>query len=110
MTEEEIKEKGLNSHPLTYEEIVESAKDIIQKSKALLPGKTENDKKNWCIKKLTQVFEVFDNYVPIIGTFLDIPFVDDLEKQAVSLLVDWAWDNFVEEDEKEIEHQDKENK
>lgn len=106
MDEEAHKEKGLNSHPLSHEEIVESAKDIIQKSKILLPGKTEKDKKNWCIKKLTEAFEVFDNYIPIIGAFLDIPFVDDLEKQAVSLLVDWAWENFVEE----TDHQDKENK
>lgn len=94
-----MSEKGLLSHPLTYDEIMDSAKDVIQKCHVLLPGKSNVEKKNWCVKKLTEVLEVFDNYVPIIGALLDIAIVDDLEKQAVSLLVDWVWEKFVEQEE-----------
>lgn len=56
-----------------------------------IPGKTETEKKEWCIRKLNLLFETFDNFIPVVGVFLDNPFVDDLQTDAVRLLVEKLW-------------------
>ena len=82
----------LTSHPLTFDKLEEMTKEIIVTCHDIVPGHTEEEKKRWCIFRLKTVLEFFDNYIPIIGAFLDTPIVDDIEGQAVSLLVDWVWD------------------
>lgn len=69
---------------LTKETIKESWIDNV-------PGNTEKEKKEWCIKKLNLLLETFDNFIPVIGAFLDNPFVDDLQSDAIRLLVDKFW-------------------
>lgn len=82
------------SHALSPEVIQETLKDIIDKVETVVPGKSEIDKKTWCAKRIHEFLEMFDNYVPIVGMLLDNPIVDDLQAQAVYLLVDWAWEKF----------------
>jgi hypothetical protein len=68
----------------TKSTVVESMQDFI-------PGSDSNSKKQWCIKRLTQLLETFDNYIPVIGVLLDNPIADDFEHYAIEKLVEWAW-------------------
>lgn len=87
----------ITSHALSNEAIQETLKDVMEKVELFVPGKTQKEKKSWCAKRIRDFLEMFDNYIPIVGMFLDNPIVDDLETQAVNLLVDWAWDRFHDE-------------
>lgn len=82
------------SNRLTQDKLQELVQETVQTSVNSIPGTSEEQKREWCVNRLTQLLETFDNYTPVIGMFLDNPIADDLEKQAVKLLVDWAWDNF----------------
>jgi hypothetical protein len=86
-----MEEKQVQSHPLSAEQLQETANEVMEACEKLLPGKTKEEKKQWCIGRLRQMLEAFDNYVPVIGLFLDNPVVDDLEAQAIELFVDWMW-------------------
>lgn len=76
-------------HALTKKAVLEGASDIFL-------GRTVAQKKEWCVKRLTEVLEMFDNYLPVIGIFLDNPIADDIQKKGVEMLIDWGWDKFVE--------------
>jgi hypothetical protein len=91
-----------NKGSLTVEELKEITKDTVLESTKdmtdFIPGDCTYSKKEWCVKRLTQVLETFDNYIPVVGMFLDNPIVDDLEEQGVRLLVDWAWNQYIDKD------------
>lgn len=77
---------------LTKTTVMDSMSDIVL-------GRTEVEKKEWCVKRLTELLEVFDNYIPVVGLFLDNPIADNIQKHGVELLVDWAWEKFVVEED-----------
>jgi hypothetical protein len=91
--------KSPKSHALSQDQIKETLQDVLDTCEKILPGKTDREKKAWCVRRVREALEMFDNYIPLIGMFLDNPVVDDLEAQAVNLLVDWAWDKFLRKDE-----------
>lgn len=72
---------------------------VIKASSDFIPGAKEEDKKEWCVKRLSQLLETFDNTIPVVGVFLDNPIVDDLEEQGVRLVVEWAWDKYTTRDD-----------
>ncbi len=87
------KEYYLNEeHTLNNDKLEKLTKQTIEESWINnIPGNTEKEKKEWCIKKLNLLLETFDNFIPVVGTFLDNPLIDDLQSDAVRLLVDKFW-------------------
>lgn len=79
---------------LTHEHIHEMTRCVIESTFNAVVGKTEQEQKNWCVQELTTMLEVYDNYIPVVGAFLDNPLSDAMEKELISLLVDWGWDMF----------------
>lgn len=74
------------------EEVHDIVNNVIRECIKLIPGATEDEQRNWCVKRVTNILETFDNAIPVIGVLLDNPIVDDWEQQAIMLLVKWAWD------------------
>lgn len=79
---------------LTPDEIHRITKITIQEAASAVIGDSEEEKKQWCVKRLTQLLETFDSFIPVVGMFLDNPLIDDLEKNAIEFLVEWGWDKF----------------
>lgn len=49
---------------------------------------------------VTEVVEVMDNMIPVVGPYMDLPIVDKMEAYLISYIVDAIYDlNFREEDE-----------
>lgn len=67
------------------------AKAVVLLAEKRLPGKTGPEKQAWCIDKVTVLTEDFDNKLPVIGAFMDIPLIDCLERWAIKQLIEWAW-------------------
>jgi hypothetical protein len=80
---------------LTHECIHQMTKSVIENTFDAIAGKTEQEQKEWCVKELTTMLEVYDNYIPVVGAFLDNPLSDAIEKELVSILVDWGWEKFL---------------
>ena len=89
-----MENQDVNSHPLTFEDLTNIAKDAIEAAESIILGDSVAEKKSWCVKRITKVLETFDNYIPVIGAILENPIADDLEENAVKFLVDWAWQLF----------------
>jgi hypothetical protein len=87
-----------NNQELTVDKLHELTKETVESATTYVPGRSELEKKEWCVKRLSQVLETFDNYIPVIGIFLDNPIADDFEEQMVRLLVDWGWAKYMKED------------
>jgi hypothetical protein len=79
---------------LTHEHIHEMTRCVIESNVYAIVGKTEQEQKNWCVQELTTMLEVYDNYIPVVGAFLDNPVSDAIEMELISLLVDWGWEKF----------------
>lgn len=60
-----------------------------------IPGNTDEEKKQWCVAELQDILESFDGYIPIVGAWLDNVVADEIERQAIVYLVDWAWKTYV---------------
>jgi hypothetical protein len=90
-------QKDTTKEELTADKLQEITKSTVKESTSFFsPGDSEEEQKAWCIRRLTQTLETFDNFVPVIGIFLDNPIVDGMEEDAVHLLFDWGWDTFRE--------------
>jgi hypothetical protein len=87
---------NMSAKELTPKLLEQETENIVKRAVVLFPGETTKKKKAWCATQLYSMLEAFDNYIPVVGALLDNPFADNLEKQAVSMLVDWAWNNFIE--------------
>ncbi len=81
-----------NPDKTTISYVEEMAIKVMEESFELVPGDNDEHKKNWCANRLTDILESLDNLVPVIGVILDISSIDKLEKQAIHLLVNWAYD------------------
>lgn len=67
------------------------AKAMVALAEKRLPGQTGPEKLAWCVDKVTCVLESFDDKLPVIGAFMDLPFVDGFERWAIKQVVEWAW-------------------
>ena len=82
------------TNTIKKESLQEMAINFVRQSMDVIPGGTDNDKKKLISTMLTSELEVIDNFVPVIGSFLDLPIINDMESVAISYLVDWAWKKF----------------
>ena len=76
---------------LTPELLEDLAKRLVRYAEANLPGKTGPEKKAYCVAQALAVLEAFDDRIPVLGKWADVPLVDWLEEWAVGLLIEWAW-------------------
>lgn len=65
---------------------------VIDKCFQVVAGKSEREQKKWCAGRLREALETVDGLVPIVGTFMDLPAVDEAEQHIIEHLVDWAWE------------------
>lgn len=79
---------------LTTDELYGMIKTTIHDATDIVVGDTEKEKKAWCVRRLYKLLESFDNFIPVVGMYLDNPIADDLEEKAIEILVDWGWDKF----------------
>lgn len=56
-----------------------------------LVGKTGQEKKEYATRQLILAVEKYDQLIPVVGDYLDLPFVDGLEDWALSMVVERAW-------------------
>jgi hypothetical protein len=47
--------------------------------------------KQWLKDQITKVIEMFDDQIPIVGKAMDLPIVDEIEKEIVNQVVDYMW-------------------
>lgn len=67
------------------------AKRLVTYAEANMPGASGAEKKAYCVKQALTVLEAFDNKVPVLGQWADLPLMDWMEEWAVSMLIEWAW-------------------
>jgi hypothetical protein len=48
--------------------------------------------KEECKRQVYAVVEILDDLIPVVGKFMDIPFIDRVEKQIVDNTIDAIWD------------------
>jgi hypothetical protein len=65
--------------------------DILEKVKIMIPTGSDEQKKIWVRDQLVHILECFDNQLPVIGAFMDLPAVDALQVNAVEKLVEFVW-------------------
>jgi hypothetical protein len=64
------------------------AASSLQLFDTLVPGATEDAKKEWCTRVMMQTLEAMDGHVPLVGALLDTPIADAVERRLVERLVD----------------------
>ena len=70
---------------------------LIAAAEGAVPGGTEAEKKDWVKATGRVLVENFDNKIPVLGAFADLPPVDFVEAWAWNIAVDWVWGNVVAE-------------
>jgi hypothetical protein len=70
-------------------------KELVLTAEKRLPGASGTEKADWCAQRAVTVLEQFDNSVPVLGAFADLPVIDSLEEAAVKQAVHRAWEMLV---------------
>lgn len=68
------------------ERLKEAGEWLARNAEVTLPGATGPEKKAWAKKVLLEAIEKYDDRLPVIGLWMDLPIVDALERSGV----DWA--------------------
>ena len=76
---------------LTPQLLEDLAKRLVLYAEEHMPGATGTEKKAYCVEQASTVLEAFDNKIPVLGQWADLPLVDWMEKWAVQQLIEWAW-------------------
>jgi hypothetical protein len=66
-------------------------KNLVLMAEKQLPGARGVDKEAWCTQRAITILELFDNSVPVLGAFADLPMIDALQASAVKEAVHRAW-------------------
>lgn len=64
---------------------------LAEEAEKRLPGADGLNKKLWAKGLLLQVVEEYDNRLPVIGAFMDLPPIDAIEKAGVDWAVEWGY-------------------
>lgn len=72
-------------------------RQLIAAAESALPGGTPDEKKAWVKATGRVLIEQFDNKIPVLGAFADLPPVDLVESWAWNIAVDWVWAQLVKE-------------
>lgn len=76
---------------LTPQLLEDLAKRLVIYAEKNMPGADGAAKKAYCVTQALTVLEAFDDRIPALGRWMDLPLVDWLESYAVGVLIDWAW-------------------
>lgn len=76
---------------LTVEGLKKAAKEAARLANQLLPGATGTEKAAAAEAWLLAAVEEYDNKIPVLGQFMDLPLVDRLEAAAVRAAVAWGY-------------------
>ncbi len=78
---------------LSVKGLEDAGRWLAKKAAAAMPGATGPERKAWGKKVLLGAIEQYDNLIPVAGAYLDLPFVDGIEKSAVDVAVEkgYAW-------------------
>lgn len=82
---------ALINKKLDKQALLEIVTALVEQCEWTNMGKTGPEKKAWVVKNALKVIEVFDNRLPVVGAFLDLPLVDHLEAWAVQQVVEFCW-------------------
>ena len=76
---------------LTVEGLKKAAKEAAKLANQLLPGASGVEKAAFAEKWLLAAVEEYDNRIPVLGAFMDLPLIDRLEAAAVRAAVAWGY-------------------
>ncbi|MFC5846754.1 hypothetical protein [Deinococcus petrolearius] len=76
---------------LTLEGLKKAAKEAAKLANQLLPSASGTEKAAWAEKWLLAAVEEYDNKIPVLGQFMDLPLIDRLEAAAVRAAVAWGY-------------------
>jgi hypothetical protein len=88
---------------LTEQKLFQLLEEVVKDVCNLLPGDTEKAKKAWVAKQLTSLLDAYENTIPVIGALLNVDAVDEIEEHAISMFVDWTWDQIEQQVVEKIE-------
>lgn len=74
-----------------FDEVKKLLVGLVKAAESALPGSSGKEKKAWCVDKAITLVEMGDNFIPLIGAWMDLPVVDGFERYIVGLGVEWAW-------------------
>lgn len=83
--------KGQIGNVLTVDGLKAAAKLAAQLAAKALPGASGTEKAANAEKWLLQAVEEYDNKIPVLGMFMDLPIIDRLEAAAVRAAVAWGY-------------------
>jgi hypothetical protein len=73
------------------EQIKQTLIVLVKTAETAIPGASGKEKKAWCIDQVVKGVELGDNYIPIIGAWMDLPVIDGFERWLIGLAVEWAY-------------------
>ncbi len=77
---------------ITRQTLENAGRWLAQKALELIPGDDKGtERKQWAKSHLLAVVEQYDDLAPVVGPYLDLPFVNGLEKAAVDIAVEKGW-------------------
>lgn len=76
---------------LTVDGLKEAAKQAVKLANVLFPEVKGIVRAELAEKWLLSVVEEYDNYIPILGKYMDLPLVDRFQAAAVRHVVSWAY-------------------
>lgn len=76
---------------MTLSQIWELLKTLVKQAESALPGATGKEKKAWCVEKAVALVEQYDQLLPLIGQWADLPVVDSAQRYLIGLAVERAW-------------------
>lgn len=76
---------------MNLSQIWEALKDLVKQAETLMPGATGKEKKAWVVEQAVTLVERYDQMLPLIGKWADLPPVDAAQRYLIGLAVERAW-------------------
>lgn len=76
---------------MSLDQIWELLKVLVKQAESALPGSTGKEKKAWCIEKAVALVEEYDQMIPLLGGWADLPIVDQFQRYLLGLAIERAW-------------------
>ena len=74
------------------------ARQVLQEAFEMLPGRTDEQRIQFCVDVLIVQVEALDNMMPMLAQYLDTPFVDGLQRALVQSFVQRVYDSWIKDD------------
>lgn len=76
---------------MTLSQIWTLLQNLVRDAESALPGATGKEKKAWCVEKAVALVEQYDQLIPVLGQWADLPLVDQAERYLIGLGIERAW-------------------